>query len=394
MNTMDTTKCHLRKPREEWRRVPSEQQIETLQRSLPSSYYLSDEIFEQEKARIFSCQWLCAGREEQISKPGDSLVLEVFGESILVVRTKRGELKAYYNVCRHRGARLCSSDGHGVELKSGVTNAGTIRCPYHLWTYSLDGQLLSAPHLQETLCKEEFSLYGVGLECWSGFFFLNLSPEDDRVGLLDQLGPIPERLERYPLADLRIAKRLSYEVAANWKIIAENYNECYHCAGVHPELCEIVPAFRENGGAHLDWDRGIDHREGAFTFTRSGTTNRVPFSSLDDDEKTRHKGELIYPNFLLSLSPEHATAFTLWPQSAGRTRVVCDFLFHPDEISKPDFDPSDAVDFWDLINRQDWAICERVQLGMQCRMHKFGYYAPMEDLSLDIRRYVRSRLEK
>jgi len=374
-----------------------------MQKSLPSSYYLSEEVFAREKEHIFFREWLCAGREEQLPKPGDFLVLDVLGESVLVVHTKEDGLKAHYNVCRHRGARLCLGEplagntGTGQGIAGGVTTAGTIRCPYHLWTYSLDGHLLSAPHLRESdgLRKEDFFLYPVGLETWGGFFFLNLSPEaaaQEKRFLLAQLGAAPERVQRYPFAELRTAHTITYEVAANWKVIAENYNECYHCAGVHPELCEVVPAFKERGGAHLDWEHGIDHREGAFTFTRSGTTNRAAFPTLNEAEKVRHKGELIYPNFLLSLSPEHIAAFLLWPLGPGSTRVICDFLFHPDEIGKADFDPSDAVEFWDLINRQDWAICERVQLGMQCRVHEFGYYAPMEDLSLDIRRYLRERL--
>jgi glycine betaine catabolism A len=367
-----------------------------LQKSLPSSCYLTEETFAQEKEQIFFREWICAGREEQLPNAGDHLVLEVLGESVLVVRTKQGELKAHYNVCRHRGARLCATETtcEGVQLTGGVTAAGTIRCPYHLWTYSLDGDLLSAPHLRESdgLRKEEFSLYPVGLQSWGGFFFLNLSPDEAGRTLHQQLGPIPERVKRYPLAELRSARQISYDVAANWKVLAENYNECYHCAGVHPELCEVVPAFKERGGAHLDWDAGIDHREGAFTFTRSGTTNRAPFPTLNEQERVRHKGELVYPNFMLSLSPEHVASFVIWPIDAGHTRVVCDFLFHPQEMAKPDFDPNDAVEFWDLINRQDWAICERVQLGMRCRMHKFGYYAPMEDLSLDIRRYLSTRL--
>jgi glycine betaine catabolism A len=374
-----------------------------LQKSLPSSYYLSEAMFAREKEHIFFREWLCAGREEQLPHSGDSLVLDALGESVLVVRTKEGTLKAHYNVCRHRGARLCASQplagetgtGHGIA--GGVTEAGTIRCPYHLWTYSLDGLLLNAPHLRESdgLRKGDFSLYPVGLETWGGFFFLNLSPEtaiQENRSLLTQLGPAPERIQRYPLAELRTARSITYDVAANWKVIAENYNECYHCAGVHPELCEVVPAFKERGGAHLDWERGIDHRKGAFTFTRSGTTNRTPFSTLNEDERIRHKGELVYPNFLLSLSPEHVASFQLWPLGPGGTRVICDFLFHPDEIERAEFAPSDAVEFWDLINRQDWAICERVQLGMRCRVHEFGYYAPMEDLSLDIRRYLRERL--
>jgi Rieske 2Fe-2S family protein len=199
-------------------------------------------------------------------------------------------------------------------------------------------------------------------------------------------------VQHYPLADLRIAQRIVYDVAANWKVLLENYNECYHCAGVHPELCELVPAFKKQGGSDLDWDRGIPHKEGAFTFTFSGKTNREPFPGLDDDEKVRHKGELIYPNFMLSLAADHVAAFTLWPRGPTHTTVACDFLFYPAEMRRPDFDPSDAVNFWDLVNRQDWRICEGVQRGMQSKVFKFGYYAPMESLSLDIRRYVHDRL--
>jgi Rieske 2Fe-2S family protein len=185
---------------------------------------------------------------------------------------------------------------------------------------------------------------------------------------------------------------MEYEVQANWKVLLENYNECYHCGPVHPELCRLVPAFKQRGGSDLDWERGIPHREGAWTFTETGTTNRKPFEGLDEDERTRHKGELIYPNFMISLSADHVTAYTVWPRSPGRTRVVCDFLFHPSEIESSDFDPSDAVDFWDRVNRQDWAICENVQRGMQSRMFQHGYYAPMESASLDIRRYIKEKL--
>ncbi|MBS1850189.1 MAG: aromatic ring-hydroxylating dioxygenase subunit alpha [Acidobacteria bacterium] len=371
-----------------------------LQKSLPSSAYLSQEIFAREKENIFFHEWICAGREEDIPQPGDHRVLDILGESVLVVRTREGKLKAHYNVCRHRGARLCLAPGESEEVKlNGSVGLSGIRCPYHLWTYSLDGTLLGAPHLREGegFCKEDFSLYPVGLETWGGFYFLNLTPEKAAAEgrtLHQQLGPIPERVKRYPLSELRSARRITYDVAANWKVIAENYNECYHCGGVHPELCEVVPAFRENGGANLDWERGVSHREGAFTFTWTGTTNRAPFATLNEDEKIRHKGELIYPNFMLSLAAEHATAFFLQPIGPGRTQIVCEFLFHPQEIRKPDFDPRDTVDFWDLTNRQDWAICERVQTGMQSRAHHAGYYAPMEDYSLDIRRYWKEKMKE
>ncbi|MGB2625989.1 MAG: aromatic ring-hydroxylating dioxygenase subunit alpha [Candidatus Acidiferrum sp.] len=374
-----------------------------LQKSLPSSYYLSDTIFAEEKEMIFCREWFCAGREEQLLNPGDYLVLNVLGESILVVRTKAGDLRAHYNVCRHRGTRLVGAPeeelASSVKLNGGMLGANGIRCPYHLWTYALDGKLLSAPHVKEGegFCKEEFSLYPVGVELWGGFVFLNLSPErntPEGQTLSKQLGDAVERTKRYPLQKLQTAKQIVYQVEANWKIVMENYNECYHCGPVHPELCEVVPEFRQQAGNGLDWERGIPHKEGATTFTWTGKTDRAPFPGLNEDEKVRHKGELIYPNMMLSLACDHATAFSLWPTGPKQTTIVCDFLFHPDEMSKSGFNPSDAVDFWDLVNRQDWEICKRVQQGLGTRVHEFGYYAPMEDLSLDIRRYVLERLGK
>jgi Rieske 2Fe-2S family protein len=368
-----------------------------LERTLPRDAYFADAIWQREKERIFGREWACAGRAEELPAPGDYRVLDLAGESLLVVRTNSGALRAFYNVCRHRGCRLVLDPPAPPHAAPAGHFAGGIRCPYHAWTYTLDGELRTAPFLEEEdgFRREDFPLWPVGVETWGGFFFVNLSPLEAAAEgrtLLQQLGAVPERLSRYPLAELRTAQRISYDVGANWKVLLENYNECYHCAGVHPELCKVVPAFKQKGGSQLDWDRGIPHREGAWTFTRSGTTSRAPFAGLNDDERTRHKGELIYPNFLLSLSAEHVAAFTLWPHGAEHTTIICDFLFHPDEMATPGFDPSDAVEFWDLVNRQDWRICEGVQAGMRARVFEHGYYAPMESASLDIRRYVRERL--
>ena len=361
-----------------------------LERTLHRDYYLSDQLFALERERIFFREWFCAAREEQIPNPGDYLVRDVAGESVLVVRTRDGGLAAHYNVCRHRGSRLVPECGDG-------NFTGGIRCPYHSWTYTLEGALRTAPFLEEAdgLAKGDLSLHPVGVESWGGFIFLHLTPADAKARgqtLAAQLGGVPERLRRYPLSELRVAKRIEYEIAANWKVMLENYNECYHCGPVHPELCRLVPAFKQRGGAELDWERGIPHRDGAWTFTASGTSSRAPFPGLSEDEQVRHKGELIYPNLLLSLAAEHVAAFTILPHSPGRTTVVCEFLFHPDEMRKPGFDPADAVDFWDLVNRQDWTICESVQRGMTSRVFRSGYYAPMESWSLDIRRYIADKL--
>jgi Rieske 2Fe-2S family protein len=257
----------------------------------------------------------------------------------------------------------------------------------------LNGALIAAPHLGGAVGfdKRDFALYPVGVALWAGCVFLHLTPADAE-SLPAQLAPIAERIQRYPLAELRIGATLRYAVAANWKLICENYNECYHCGGVHPELCAIVPSFRHNGGADLDWNRGVPHREGAYTFTRTGTTGRRPFPTLDADERVRHKGELAYPNLFVSLACDHAAIFMLRPVDVKRTEITCHFLFEPYEMAKAGFDPSDAVAFWDLVNRQDWSICEAVQEGLNARVHARGVYAPMEDFNLDIRRYVTERI--
>jgi Rieske 2Fe-2S family protein len=377
---------------------PARASADHLERSLPTPWYRDPAIFQIEKERIFCREWLAVCREDEIPAPGDHKVFDVLGESILVVRNREGRLHAFYNVCRHRGSRLCRGADEPiapgrVHLAGGVTGARLIVCPYHQWSYDLNGALVAAPHLGAAtgFDKSAFNLYRVGLDTWAGFIFLHLTPSEAQP-LAAQLGDIPERLRRYPLAQLRVGATIEYQVLANWKVICENYNECYHCSGVHPELCAVVPSFREAGGANLDWNRGVPHRDGAYTFTHSGTTTRRAFPGLDADEQVRHKGELVYPNVFLSVACDHVAAFLLRPRSAGRTDITCHFMFEEHEVEKSDFDPTDAVDFWDLVNRQDWTVCEGVQQGIGARVHAHGYYAPMEDWNLDIRRYVAARI--
>jgi Rieske 2Fe-2S family protein len=359
--------------------------------TLPQASYVGADGFEAEQERIFFRQWFCVGREEELGEAGDFLSCEVAGQSILVTRQRDETLRGYYNLCRHRGSVLTPAEGKPDQTKIGASGTfkGSIQCPYHGWTYSLDGRLRAAPFLDESdgLHKEDLPLHPVAVDRWGGFVFVHLEPPG-ATPLVIQLAGADTFLANYPLGDLRATIRIVYPVAANWKAIVENYNECYHCGPVHPELCELVPSFKQGGGADLDWEKGIEHREGAWTFTATGTTNRLPFPGLSSEEAERHKGQLVYPNLMLSLSADHVAAFTLFPRGPSSTVVVCDFLFHRDEIARDGFDPTDAVEFWDLVNHQDWRACEGVQRGMGSRRFTTGFYAPMEDWSMDIRRYL------
>ncbi|MFI5099375.1 MAG: aromatic ring-hydroxylating dioxygenase subunit alpha [Actinomycetes bacterium] len=363
-----------------------------LQAALPREHYVSAQAYGVELEQVLSRSWTCAGRltELGLREPGRLAVVDVVGESVLLTMDKTGALHGHYNVCRHRGSQVVPVDPDGPP--PAPCRALALRCPYHSWTYDLDGSLRFAPHTEDVDDFEPsaFGLHPVLVDTWGGFVWVNLNAAAART-LADELGPVPERIRRYPLDSLVVGRQMVYEVAANWKLVAENYNECYHCGPVHPELVQLVPAFGR-GGSDLDWDGGVPHREGAWTFTFSGTSDRACFPDLDADEQVRHKGELVYPNLLLSLSAEHVAAFRLEPLAVDRTRIVCDVLFAPDEVAKETFDPADAADFWDLVNRQDWAICESVQRGMSSRAYRQGWYAPMEDASLDIRRWLLPKL--
>ncbi|HKE43795.1 MAG TPA: aromatic ring-hydroxylating dioxygenase subunit alpha [Steroidobacteraceae bacterium] len=369
-----------------------------LKPALPARFYQDAALFRLEAERIFFEQWFCVGRAEQIPAPGDCLHVAVAGESVLILRGRDGALRAFYNVCRHRGSQLIRSPAlPDVALPDAMSSgrlSGAVTCPYHAWSYNFDGTLRAAPFMRfdETCPKDGFSLAAIHLDTWGGFIFLNLTRQAAPSPLAEQLSEPTRRLVRYPLQDLRRGAHLVYDVRANWKVLMENYNECYHCGPVHPELCALVPAFRERGGAGLNWEDGIPHRPGAWTFTMTGTSTRAPFPGLSDAEKTHHKGEVCYPNLLLSAAAEHVAAFTLWPKSAELTRISCEFLFHHAQTTRPGFDPRDVVEFWDLVNRQDWQICEGVQEGMRSRGFRGAFYAPMEDPSLDIRRYLEKHL--
>jgi Rieske 2Fe-2S family protein len=359
-----------------------------MEASLGRAAYCDAAVFADEQRLAIATSWVCIGRNDSIGvQPGSYRVVSVAGERVLIVRAADGTLGAFANRCMHRGTELV--DTTDPASTTAACFESVIRCPYHFWAYGFDGSLRASPWVDD-IDPAEFSLHRYSLAEWGGFVFVRLAT--DGPTLLDDLGPIADRVGRFPLDRLVVGRSITYDVAANWKVIAENYNECYHCGPVHPELCDVVPSFRVRGGAALDWEHGIPHRPGADTYTATGTSSRASFPGLNDIERVNHFGELIYPNLMLSLSRDHVAAFILGAVAADRTAIECLVLFHPDEAGTPEFDPSDAADFWHMVNLQDWSICERVQRGMTSRTFVNGWYAPMEDPSLDIRRWWTAKM--
>ncbi len=364
----------------------------SLQAALPREMYVEHDTWRAERETVLFGQWFCIGRVDDLGLDASSrvLVVDVVGESVLVTRDDDARLHGAYNVCRHRGSQVLPVCEGPAPV---ACAASALRCPYHSWTYRLDGELLRAPHTDlESLDTEDFRLAPVAVETWAGFVFVHLSPER-ATPLGHAVRSSEEALANYGLDRLVTGATLTYDVAANYKVLLENYNECYHCGPVHPELCRLVPSFA-GGGGDLDWGAGVPHREGSWTFTTSGTTTRGPLPGLTEVERTRHKGDLVYPNLLLSASADHVAAFVLLPRAVDRTEVVCSLLFDAGEAAGAGFDPGDAAELWDLVNRQDWAVCESVQRGMSSRSYRHGWFAPMEDDSLDIRRWLLPLLEE
>jgi Rieske 2Fe-2S family protein len=361
-----------------------------LQAALPREMYVNADHWAVEREAVLYGEWYCVGRIDDLglATPKRVVAVDVAAESVLVTSGEDGTLHAAYNVCRHRGSQLCPPQ---ETTQTPAREAGSLRCPYHSWTYALDGSLLRSPHAT-VVDPAAFALHPVGVETWRGFVFVHLTPAQASP-LAEQVEHAATTLANYGVGDLVTGQVLRYDVAANYKVLLENYNECYHCGPVHPELSRLVPSFA-GGGSELDWDHGIPHREGAWTFTMTGTTDRAPLAGLDEHERTRHKGDLAYPNLMLSASADHVAAFVLHPRAVDRTEVVCSLLFAREAVADPAFDPSDAAELWHLVNQQDWAICESVQRGMSSRAYTHGWFAPMEDDSLDIRRWLLPRLER
>jgi Rieske 2Fe-2S family protein len=346
-----------------------------LTRTLPGRFYHDPAIWQLEQERLFARLWVCVGRGDQFPAAGHYRTVRVGDESVLVVRGEDSALRAFLNVCRHRGAQLCAAERG---------QARTLQCRYHAWTYGLDGRLLRAPGLQDSaeFNRGAFGLVPVALDTWEGLVWVSLA--EDPPPLTDQLLPQlaarlgdAGRLTAYRIGTLVVARSVEYEVRANWKVVVENFMECYHCAPMHPELVRLLPAFRS--GATQEYGLGTRLADDAESLTVSGRAPAPPFPGLPPEHERHYYGMVVRPNMLLNLLPDHVIVHTLAPLAPDRDRVTCDWLFAPDAVARPGFDPADTVALFDRVNRQDWEVCESVQAGVRSRAFAAGgVYVPIE----------------
>lgn len=342
--------------------------VPTSARTLEQRWYVSDSVFSQERERIFSRSWICAGRASEIARPGQFVTTDVAGESLIVTRDGAGKMHAFYNVCRHRGTRLCTEASGSFK--------GSIQCPYHAWTYGLDGSLMVARNMDdvEGFDRAQFPLREAHVAQWNGFIFVAVDPAEHFETAFSAL---LQRFDAWRIGELQSRRSMRYDVACNWKLVFQNYSECYHCPVIHPQLERLSPS--ESGRNDLASGPFLggysDLRESSGSLTTSGTTARKSLPGVRDADRSRVYYYTIFPSLLLSLHPDYVMAHYVTPVGVDRTHIVCDWLFAADETV---FD--DAVDFWDVTNRQDWRVSELTQRGVRSRAYEPGPYAQAEGL--------------
>lgn len=342
--------------------------------TLERSYYTSHDILKKEFDKIFQNQWICIGRSSEIKKPGQYKTVDIGNESIILLRDINLRLIAHYNVCRHRGTRMC-------DKKQGIFSK-TIQCGYHGWSYSLDGSLVSAPHMNKVknFNKKDFPLHSVNIDEWEGFVFINLSDSPKDFNAVFE--PLINRFHQWDISNLDIFETKSYEINGNWKLVIQNYCECYHCPTLHPELAEI----HHYMGGKNDMYEGpflggyMDFNDKKDSITGTGKLCCPPLPNLNNKEKKRVYYYSLFPNMLLSLHPEYVMYHIIWPKGPNKCIVECSWLFSKDIIKKNKYNLKDAVNFWDMTNKQDWYISELSQLGINSKKYSPAPYSTQESL--------------
>jgi glycine betaine catabolism A len=288
------------------------------QRTLTGHSYRSQEIYDLERERLFHRAWFYVGREERAEGAGARLVVDVAGQSVLLLRGADGELRGFSNVCRHRGAQLC--DPGDDERSRAIT------CPYHGWSYSLDGALIGTPHVgKDEVDRDKMSLWPVAVDTWQGFVFVRLT--NDGPSLHDWLAAEdsePFRFERFGLTDRKVVRTTIADVEANWKVLVENYCECLHCIRIHPQLVDLIPTYRSGSTDDPTRDdHGVGLARDSATYVKAGYAAMAAAAGEGDDpEANSYFGALVFPNMFIDVTGASVVAYTLLPRGTELTTVV------------------------------------------------------------------------
>ena len=350
--------------------MTSTQLPESLISTLPGRYYTDERVFALEQAKIFEDMWFCAIRGSDIPNAGDFRTVQVGTESLLISRSRRGEVRAFFNVCRHRGAQICTEESGTVKR--------AFQCPYHAWTYDLDGKLIAAPNLTRMpdVDRVQYGLRTVHVREWLGYVWVSLADEPASFEstvmqeIVDRLGEV-ENLDHYDLANLSVGRRIVYDVKANWKLIVENFMECYHCATIHPELTEVLPEFADGMAAQAFVNHGAEFADGVQGFTVDGSEGVDAIPTIDPDQDRRYYAVTIKPQVFVNMVPDHIIFHRMFPMGPDRTVVECDWLFLP-SVVESGRDVSKSVELFHRVNSQDFEACERTQPAMSSRMYADG----------------------
>ena len=338
--------------------------------TLPGLSYTDPALFQREQERIFEARWIAAARSADLDGPGTFRTLDVGRENVILVRGRDRQLRAFLNVCRHRGARVCME-------RSGVARRN-IQCGYHAWTYGLDGKLVAAPNLNKMpdVDRTEYGLIPVPLREWLGYAWVCVADEppsfeDTVIGAVnDRLGGA-DVIEGWDIENLEVGRRISYDVHANWKLIIENFMECYHCATIHPELTEVLPEFADGFAAQYYVGHGAAFGEEVEGFTVDGSAGVTVIPGVVEGHDRKYYAITVNPQVFINLVPDHVIFHRMYPVGPDRTVVECDWLYLPDVVAEGK-DLTKSVELFHRVNQQDFDACERCQLAASSKAYAQG----------------------
>jgi Rieske 2Fe-2S family protein len=370
-----------------------------LEQGLPSFYYYDPLHYERELHALWYTNWLYVCRSDALNGPRSFRIFAIGDQEILLLRDETNQLRAFHNTCRHRGSRLCNE-------VAGKLRENSIQCPYHRWLYSLEGELLGFPAIGrvEDFDKRHYGLYRVAVAEWGGFVFVNLKGKE-APPLDTALRARAGRLDNWPLAELVVGHSHHMTLACNWKIFWENFSECYHCPGIHPELSQLVPIYgRSIMGPYEDpdWMRHRDDedprfrgglRQGAATWSMDGQVHGATFPGLTAGERKAGQTYVTaWPTMFVVGHVDYVRMVSLRPLAPEVTELSVEWLFPRETLEQTDFDMANTVEFGRLVLEQDGAACELNQKGLRAIAHKLGVLLPQEFAVFAFHEWVRAGL--